>query len=243
MYITGVRILHERFPTDEAYPFNLEIFRKTDSLRFSSPVTFFIGENGTGKSTLLRAIARRCGIHVWRDSPRRRLEVNPYEERLWEFISVDWVNGRVPGSFFGSEIFHDFASLVDEWAADDPGQLKYLGGESLLSCSHGQSLMAFFRARYRLRGLYLLDEPETALSPRTQLELVRLLYENAAGGHAQFIIATHSPILVACPGAVICSFDHVPLVEVAYQDTDHFRGYREFFEAPDDVIREARVQP
>jgi len=70
-----------------------------------------------------------------------------------------------------------------------------------------------------------------------------LLYENAAGGHAQFIIATHSPILVACPGAVICSFDHVPLVEVAYQDTDHFRAYREFFEAPDDVIREARVQP
>jgi predicted ATPase len=90
--------------------------------------------------------------------------------------------------------------------------------------------MAFFRARYRLEGLYLLDEPETALAPKAQLELLELLTKMARAGHAQFIMATHSPILLACPGAVIQSFDHVPVTAVDYEQTAHYKLYKSFFE-------------
>jgi len=93
-------------------------------------------------------------------------------------------------------------------------------------------LMSFFAARYRIKGLYLLDEPETALSPRSQVHLVQLLREAAEAGHAQFIVATHSPLLLSCPGAQILSFDHVPVKEVACEDTDHHRLYAAFFRDP-----------
>jgi len=99
--------------------------------------------------------------------------------------------------------------------------------------SHGQSLMSFFKARYRFKGLYLLDEPETALSPRSQLELLQLLKKLGAAGHAQFIIASHSPILLACPDATIYSFDDIPIKKIAYRDTEHYRVFRDFMADPD----------
>jgi predicted ATPase len=88
--------------------------------------------------------------------------------------------------------------------------------------------MSFFKARYKFRGLYLLDEPETALSPRSQLELLQVLKDNSEAGHAQFIIATHSPILMACPGATIYSFDEIPVKGIDYEKTEHYRIYRDF---------------
>jgi len=117
---------------------------------------------------------------------------------------------------------------LEEWATTDPGQLELFGGKSLVTQSHGQSLMSFFRSRYKLEGLYLLDEPETALSPSSQLELLQLLSKNAKAGHAQFIVATHSPILLACEEATIYSFDKMPVSTVKYEDTEHFRVYRDF---------------
>lgn len=230
MHIKRVTFLTDRFPTREVYPFNLSIFRQTQALVFDSPVTFFVGENGTGKSTLLEAVSQKCGIHIWRSNDRRRFEVNPYEREFYQFIKVEWTNGVVPGSFFGAEIFRNFAQNLDEWAATDPGQLKYFGGKSLMTQSHGQSLMSFFKARYRIKGLYLLDEPETALSPRSQLELLKLIKDMSEAGHAQFIIATHSPILLACPGAVILSFDQAPVRPIDYEETEYYRVYKDFME-------------
>jgi predicted ATPase len=90
--------------------------------------------------------------------------------------------------------------------------------------------MSFFRSRYRIKGLYLLDEPETALSPRSELLFVRLIKEMAGQGHAQFVIASHSPILLACPGAQIYSFDEIPAREVPYEETEHYRVYKAFME-------------
>ncbi len=232
MHVTSITLDHDLYPTDEHYPFNLPLLRQTDEVPFTEPVSFFVGENGTGKSTLLRAIAQRCGIHIWRDTQRTRYEYNPYEDMLSQCLKVGWENGRVPGSYFGSDIFNHFAQVLDEWAAADPGQLKYLGGASLLTQSHGQSLMSFFRARYQIKGIYFLDEPETALSPSTQLELLRLLLEMSRAGHAQFVIATHSPILLACPGATLYSFDSPTVQPVKYEDTDHYRIYRDFMQAP-----------
>jgi predicted ATPase len=230
MHLSGVTIHHERYPTRDRYPFNIKTLQETAALSLDAPVCFFIGENGTGKSTLLEALCRRCGIFIWEGMDRVRYEVNPYEKAFQRVIDVHWTNGAVPGSYFGSDIFRNFAQLLDEWASSDPGLLRYFGGKSLMTQSHGQSLMSFFRARYEVSGLYFLDEPETALSPRSQLDFVRLLGKMKAAGHAQFIIATHSPILMACPGGKIYSFDAVPVREISYEETEHYRIYKDFME-------------
>jgi len=227
-HVNGVTLLHEKFPTNDRYPFSLPVFHQTPYLPFDTPVTMFIGENGTGKSTLLEALAHACGIYIWGRSDGARYQVNRYERLLHTCLRVDWANGRVPGAFFGSETFRDFTDIVEEWAISDPGQLKYFGGKSLVTQSHGQSMMSYFSARYKIRGLYLLDEPETALSPRSQLELLEIIGENGRAGHAQFIIATHSPILLACEGATIYSFDFIPVRSVTYEETEHYQVYKRF---------------
>jgi predicted ATPase len=228
MHLESVTFHADKYPAADVYPFNISVFRETKRLVFAGPITFFVGENGSGKSTLLEALARKCDIHIWRDDERRRFENNPYEDRLSRFISVEWTNEVVPGSFFGSSTFQDFARILDDWAAASPALLDYFGGKSLLTQSHGQSMMSFFRARYGIKGLYLLDEPETALSPKTQIEMLKLLTNAARSGHAQFIIATHSPILLACSGAAILSFDHTPVAPVEYEETDHYKIFRDF---------------
>jgi predicted ATPase len=223
-------LLSEQYPTRDHYPFNIDVLQQTRSIKFSSPVTFFIGENGSGKSTLLEGLARRCRIHIWSGVENSRVDPNPYEEMLFLYLEVEWADGVVPGSFFSSQIFRNLAQLVEMWEADNPGQIEYFGGKSLLTQSHGQSLMSFFKTRYKIKGLYLMDEPETALSPKSQLELLKLLREMSALGHAQFIIATHSPILLACPGSVIYSFDHSPVKTMHYEETDHYQIYKDFME-------------
>jgi predicted ATPase len=228
MHLTRLTLDVEGFPTREHYPFDLEVLQKTRELAFTTPVTFFIGENGSGKSTLLSAIARKCEIPIWRETGRLKMRYNKYAERLHYHLQLEWTEGRVPGSFFGSEIFRDFAEILDEWAKADPGILKYFGGESLATKSHGQCNLAYFKARYAYRGLHLLDEPETALSPKKQIELLQIIQEISKQGHAQFIIASHSPILLALPGAVIYSFDHIPVRRIDYEETDYYRVYREF---------------
>lgn len=243
MHLASLTLHPERFPVRDRYPFSLAQLQTLGCLAFDSPVTFFVGENGTGKTTLLEALAQRCGIHIWRDDSRLRAEHNRYERRLADYLDVAWVHGKVPGSFFGADIFRNFAQLLDEWAACDPGQLAYFGGRSLLTLSHGQSLLAFFRSRYRIKGLYLLDEPESALSPRSQLELLRVLASEGAAGQAQFIVATHSPILLACPGAAIWSFDQAPPRSVPYAETDLLRLYREFLADPAAALNAAGRGP
>ena len=236
MHIKRAVLYPEKYPTNECYPFDKDLFTQTRSFALDAPVTLLVGENGTGKSTLLEAISHRCGIHIWRSTDRTPLVVNQYKQELYKFMRIEWVDGPVPGSYFASDMFRDFAQILDEWASTDPGILKYFGGGSLMTLSHGQSLMSYFRSRYRIKGLYLLDEPETALSPSSQIELVRLIREMSLAGHAQFIVATHSPILLACPGARILSFDSIPVGEVAYEDTEHYKVYKAFMEDRDKYL-------
>jgi len=230
VHLLELSIDHAAFPTREAYPFNLPVLQETATLRLDAPVTFFAGENGSGKSTLLRALAHRCNFHIWENAGRRTVARNPFAERLYECLGVRWASGAVPGSFFAAEIFRNFAELLDAWAATDPGVLAYFGGSSLTEKSHGQCNMAFFESRFRIPGLYLLDEPESALSPRRQLELLRIIAEASARGDAQFIVATHSPMLMSLPGSKVLGFDAGPVAEIAYRDTDSFRLHRKFFE-------------
>ena len=229
MHINKIVINQNRFPTKKAYPFNLSILQNTKALDLTTPVTVFTGENGTGKSTLLKAMCCRCNIHIWEGVYRTRYEVNQFEDKLHHALDIQWVNGSVPGSFFSPELFRNFSQLVDEWAINSPGILEYYGGASLLTKSHGQSCMAYFKSMYNKKGLYFLDEPEAALSPKTQLDLLGLLNEMSIKGNAQFIISTHSPILMSCRQAELYSFDNNSIERIAFKDSPHYKVYNEFF--------------
>ncbi len=237
IHLNQAAIHSDLFPVKDVYPYNLSILQQTKHLDFNSTITFFIGENGTGKSTLLKALALRCGIHIWQNDFNIRANNNPYEEALYKSLSVTWRNGPVKGSFFSSQIFSDFARNLEEWAMNDENMLDYFGGKSLITQSHGQSLMAYFSSRYRLKGLYFLDEPETALSPASLVELINLLNSFNHKGEAQFIIATHSPILLACPDTRIYSFDQASIMPVSYEQTDYYTIYKAFMNNPDQFIK------
>jgi len=229
MHLIKVKLYSDHYPTSHHYPFNIPVLRETSELILRKPVVFFVGENGSGKSTLLEAITKKCGIYIW-DKPRRHVaHDNPHETRLSDFIQVTWANGSVPGSLFRAETFRDFADFLDDVALCDPGRLKYHGGHILNTLSHGEAILSYFGGRYHIKGLYLLDEPEAAFSPASQIKFLKLLRRLEAGGHAQFIMATHSPILLAYPGAQIFDFDSPRIEEIGYEDTAHYKLYKQFF--------------
>ncbi len=229
MHLSSITLDPSRFPESTLYPFNLPIFRNTRRIEFETNVTFFAGENGSGKSTLLRAMTKRCGIYIWAESCWSRPHFNPHEESLCNYLEAAWTGTPKPGAFFSAQTYEHMATMIELWASDDPKLLDYFGGKSLIEQSHGESFMSFFKSRYTIEGVYFLDEPETALSPRRQLEFVEFLGELDKRGHAQFIIATHSPLLLGCANASIFSFDHSGISRVNYEETEHFKVYRDFF--------------
>ncbi len=232
MHLLNVKIHSDRFPSRRFYPFNIQAMDEPQELVFHRPVVFFLGENGSGKSTLLEAIARRCGITLW-DRPRRHLaHNNPFETRLQDYVSATWSREKVPGSIFRAETFRDLGDLFDDVALCDPGRLQYHGGQILNTLSHGQGILSYLSHRCRRKGLYLLDEPEAALSPASQIHFLKLLQRFELEGNAQFIITTHSPILLAYPGAQILSFEPPRIREVAYEQTAHYRLYTQFLLNP-----------
>ena len=151
---------------------------------------------------------------------------------LGDYIDVTLARGSVRGGVFSAESFREWAEFIDDVTAVDPGQAKYHGGEKLTLRSRGEGLLAYFRGRYQIPGLYFLDEPEAALSPASQLELLRLLSEYRRRGHAQFIVATHSPIIMAVKGAQVFVLGDGPITETSYEQTPHYRLYRDFMADP-----------
>lgn len=236
MHIKKITFNNDNFPDKSVYPFNMNILRKSKGIRFTTPVTFFIGENGSGKSTILRAISQKCGIHIWEDAEHSRYNYNHYEQELYKYISIIWSNGPVTGTFFGSQIFYDFTRFLDGWARATPAILKYFGGKSLMTQSHGESLLSFFKSVYKVKGIHFLDEPETALSAKSQLVLLNILKDMSTDGHAQFFIATHSPILLALPGSTIYSFNNSVIEMIDFQQTDNYIIYKDFLNNPGNYI-------
>lgn len=229
MHLRRLQINREKFPVTDRYPFNLKSLSSTGAIELSTPVTFFVGENGSGKSTLLEALARCCQIYIWGDSEKVQYVPNPYVERFHSVLDIAWQDSRVPGSFFGSQVFRNYTKLIETWACSDPGILDYYGGKSLLTQSHGQSIMSFFEACFKVKGLYLLDEPEAGLSPGSQMKLLELFKRYSADGTAQFIVATHSPVLMSLSGSNILSFDHAPVTEIDFKESQNYKMYRSIF--------------
>ncbi|MCC3376052.1 AAA family ATPase [Cohnella sp. REN36] len=213
-----------------AYPFGIPAIRELNRLELDADVTFFIGANGSGKSTLLEAIGTACGFSI---VGGRDLVIAKEKDdtSLADILRLSWMPKVSGGFFFRAETFDTFADYIDELAKDPSiGRQAYAPyeGRSLHERSHGQGFLTFFRNRLGRKGLYLLDEPESALSPQNQLSLLRILWEQVSSGQAQFVIATHSPILMAYPGARILRFDEDGIAPIAYEDTDHYRLTRDF---------------
>ncbi|MBI1324023.1 AAA family ATPase [bacterium] len=212
-------------PVDpKTYPYSIPAVRDIEKLAFHPDVTFLVGENGSGKSTVLEAIALLMGFGP--EGGTRNVNfattgfaVSPLHESL---RSVKSHVSPKDGYFLRAESFYNIATYMDE-----TGYLGGYGGKSLHHRSHGEAFMTLLTHKFRGRGLYLLDEPEAALSPQRQLAAM-VAIRDLVGRESQFVIATHSPILLAYPGAKIWSFDDSGISEIAYEETDHFLITRDF---------------
>lgn len=216
----------------DLYPFNIPAISSLTRLDTSHNVIFFVGENGTGKSTLLEGIAFKCGFGN-RGGGKYNIFEDPDESlKLESIMSLSWMPKVNNGFFLRAETFFAFANYIDELARDsyNIGQNVYgpYGGRSLHQQSHGEAFVSLFTNRFKGKGLYLLDEPEAALSPQRQLAFLKIIRELEQAGKAQFIIATHSPILLAYPQAMIYSFDGDSVKKIEYEETEHYQLTKAF---------------
>lgn len=231
MRLTTISILGERITRPEEYPFNIPAIASLKTLEVTSRICFFVGENGTGKSTLLEAIAAHYGFGL--EGGNRNFSPHTTEsvtsvEPLVKALRLAFTKRTGGGFYLRAESFFNVASYVDQVAAAGS-----YGNRSLHSQSHGESFLSLLQNRFTRSGFYLMDEPEAALSPQRQLSFLVLLHDLLKGNEdIQFVIATHSPILLAYPGAQILSFDGA-IREIEYRDTQPFQLLSRFVAAPE----------
>jgi len=214
------------------YPFTVPCLGEGFRIQFKSNVTFLVGENGTGKSTILEAIAEKCGYNITGGNRDHEFLL---DRKLSDFASatrMTWNRKSVEGFFMRAETFFNFATYLE----DVGSTFRSYGGKSLHEQSHGEAFLALFKNRFE-SGLYILDEPEAALSPSRQLAFLAIIHDLEASGHAQFIIATHSPMILSYPGATILSLDEEKIIEVEYKETTHYKLTRDFLECPERYFR------
>lgn len=233
MYLRSLSMLWEDVRDKQAYPFTIPSIRKLEMLELRGNVTIFVGENGSGKSTLLEAIAYQCGFNTAGGGRHNTYQVHASESALGDYIRLSWLPKMTNGFFLRAESFYHFATHIDEL-----GMYRDYGGRSLHSQSHGEAFLSLFLNRFGSKGIYLLDEPEAALSPARQLAFLRILKMLEQEGKSQFIMATHSPILLGFPGAQIINFDASPISEIRYEETDHYQITRRFLENREKVLQE-----
>jgi predicted ATPase len=220
------------------HPFNIPCLAHGLDLTFRGNVTFLVGENGSGKSTILEAIAEKCGFNLSGGNRDHHYLLDRVLSDLASATRLTWNQKTVEGFFMRAETFFNFATYLD----DIGSTFRAYGGKSLHEQSHGESFLALFANRFE-SGLYILDEPEAALSPARQLAFLAIIHDLEASGHAQFIIATHSPIILSYPGATILSLDGDRISEIEYKETSHYKLTREFLECPERYFRHLFADP
>ena len=228
-YIESVQIMRKDIPNEDIYPFNIESLKHMQNLDFDHDITLFSGENGSGRSTLIEAIATAYGFNPEGGNKNIQFSTRNTHSDLYEYIRMNrGIHHAEDGFFLRAESFYNMASKIDEIG----GIHQYYGGKSLHSVSHGESFLNLVLNRFWGNGLYILDEPEAALSPTGQFTLLKKIYDLANQENSQFIIATHSPILLACPHAKIYEFDEEGIHEKSYRDTMNFALYHRFLNDP-----------
>lgn len=221
-FIREVQVRQECL-SEDSYIRQIPALNGFSGLVLENPLTFLVGENGSGKSTLLEGIAVAWGFNPEGGTRNFNFSTRDTHSELGQAIRL--VKGiRKPSDefFLRAESFYNVASQIDDYEEERSGYLKYYGGKSLHCQSHGESFLALAQNRFRPRGLYLLDEPEAALSPQRQLTLLLAIHNYLKSG-AQFIIATHSPILLGIPEAGILSLDDGYIHPISYEEADCFQ--------------------
>lgn len=264
MILSSVRL--RNFPEDEkdTFPWTLPMIQNLEQVSFSKLITFLVGDNGSGKSTLLEGIAAATGVPI---AGSMRLEDDSSlaaADSLANYLSLRYKDKSHHGFFVRAEDFIGFArkmkseieeldkemeELKENWTGGDMKlALGPIEGEKqslikrytsdLEAMSHGEGFLTFFKSRITGKGLYLIDEPEAALSPQNQLVLLSLIMEKAEKTGSQFIVATHSPIIMACPGSSVLSFSENTIEERDYKETDHYKITKGILEDPEKFLSE-----
>lgn len=229
-YIRYIELDRDKVPSFSEYPFNLPAIKNLDTLSFHPKVTFIVGENGSGKSTILESIAVKFGFNAEGGTRNFNFSSRATHSDLNQYIKVVKGTKRPQdGFFFRAESFYNFATNIDELDSEmsfGPPLINSYGGRSLHEQSHGESFFAVFLNKFSGKGIYILDEPEAALSPSRQMSMLTRMHELVGEG-SQFIIATHSPIIMAYPNARIYQINE-GLEQVNYEDTEHYQVMHSF---------------
>lgn len=237
MFLKSAKLKKDQISNYQEYPFSIPFVRFMDELDLDAPVTFFVGENGAGKSTLLEAIADQIGFNPAGGSTQnyKAFDVDQAQSALGDFVKLSWWPKVTNGFFLRAETFYQFASHLDE--VEENG-FKAYGGKSLHHQSHGESFFSLFQNRFTGHAIYLLDEPEAALSPTRQLAFLTLMNDLLKAGNVQFIIATHSPILLGFPEAIIYQFDEQGIEQIDYEQTEHYQVTSYFLQHREKMLRD-----
>lgn len=232
-FLFHLALQRDKVESFDRYPFNLPAVHTLEKLELHPRVTFFVGENGSGKSTLLEALAVSLGFNAEGGSRNFNFGTRASHSVLHEYLRVaKGVKRWRDGYFLRAESFFNVATEIDTL-----GVVDAYGGRSLHEQSHGEAFLKLLRERFGPRSLFILDEPEAALSPQRQLDALERLHE-LVRQDSQFVIATHSPVLMAYPDAWVYRFDADGIHRVGYEDTEHFRVLREFMANPRRMLDE-----
>jgi predicted ATPase len=240
-FISRISLRRDIVESFDNYPFSLPAVRMLDHLEMHPKITYLVGDNGSGKSTLLEAIAVSFGFNAEGGSKNFNFGTNSTHSDLYRYLRI--AKGfRKPrtGYFLRAESFYNVASEIDKLDAEPltaPRIIDGYGSVSLHHQSHGESFMTLMTQRFKGQGLYILDEPEAALSPQRQLAVLSRMHDLVQQG-SQFIIATHSAILMAYPESSIYQFSQDGIAPVAYEDTEHFQVSRDFLASPQRMLRQ-----
>jgi predicted ATPase len=239
-FLVEIKLIRDSIPDTSVYPFSIPSIADMDTLRFDKPVTFLVGENGSGKSTLIEAIAILMRFNPEGGSRNLNFATAQAHANLHQFMRPTKSARRMSDGFFlRAESFFNVASEIDrldEQPSFGPPIKNSYGGKSLHQQSHGESFFALLQHRMSGNGLYILDEPEAALSPTRQLAMLTRMHELVTAG-AQFLIATHSPILMAYPNAEIIQMGDGPPYLIDYTETEHYRVTKQFLTRTESMLK------